>query len=557
MLILWNDGVELRHGSEYIPETFKASLLCVACDIPASRKVCGFSGHNSAHGCNKCTKTFITGIVGEATDYSGFESCPLRYDSEHRRQVDDIQNKTTQEERTRAESSYGVRYSELLRLPYFDAIRFTVVDPMHNLFLGTAKHVMETWLDTSILTAADLQEVQERVDAVLVPTNIGRIPGKIAKSFSGFTADQWKNWVIVFSSYALHGILPDEHYRCRLLFVSACKLICAPLVQLRDIASSHSLLLQFCREYEKLYGKQRITPNMHLHQHLADCIFDYGPVFGFWLFSFERYNGILGEFYTNNKSIELQLMRKFTKDQVICNLGFPDEFKDQLQPLLYKLKGRNNSDLLFLDRKVVLNLLKLSDGVVDVTNELWFHVSSFSFGAPHTIERLDEDEIIYLKEVYQMFFPNVCLAAIPEFYDKYASIECAGEQYGSQFSRLNRSSNVLAKWADRYDGNVSLNSSDSRPGRVLYFIKQNVTIGERVCTFCFARVDWFQYHPQRFHCGTSSASPEIWCANLFDCFGASSFLPIQRISGKFLPGYDKLADENVLYVLALNKKHCL
>ena len=96
-------------------------------------------------------------------------------------------------------------------------------------------------------------------------------------------------------------------------------------------------------------------------------------------------------------------MRKFTKDQVVCNLEFPDEFGDQLQPLLYKLKSGDNSDLLFLDRKIVLKLLKLSDGVVDITNELWFHVSSFSFGAPHTIEKLDEDEIIYLKEVYQMF----------------------------------------------------------------------------------------------------------------------------------------------------------
>ena len=108
LLISWSEGVKLRHGSEYIPETFKASLLCVACDIPASRKVCGFTGHNSAHGCNKCTKTFITGNVGDATDYSGFESCPLRTNIEHRRQVEDIQNKTTQEERTRTESSYGV-----------------------------------------------------------------------------------------------------------------------------------------------------------------------------------------------------------------------------------------------------------------------------------------------------------------------------------------------------------------------------------------------------------------------------------------------------------------
>lgn len=28
----------------------------------------------------------------------------------------------------------GVRYSELLRLPYFDIVRFHLVDPMHNLF---------------------------------------------------------------------------------------------------------------------------------------------------------------------------------------------------------------------------------------------------------------------------------------------------------------------------------------------------------------------------------------------------------------------------------------
>ena len=558
LLILWNDGVKLTHnGSQYIPETFKASLLCVACDLPASRKVCGFTGHNSAHGCNKCKKIFETGNIGDQTDYSGFESCALRNILEHRRQIDDVQSKTTQEERNRAESNYGVRYSELLRLPYFDCIRFTVIDPMHNLFLGTAKHVMETWLNTAILTTTDLQKVQEKVDAVRVPTYIGRIPGKIAKSFSGFTADQWKNWVIIFSPYALNGILPEEHYRCWFLFVKACKLISAPLVELGDIASSHSFLLQFCREFEKLYGKPRVTPNMHLHTHLADCLFDYGPVCGFWLFSFERYNGILGDFYTNNKSIEVQLMRKFLRDNVVSNLELPQEFKDQFQPLLNKFECGNNSSLLFQNREVVLELLKLTDGVVDISNELWFDISSYSFGAPHTIEKFDQDELMYVKEVYQIFFPHVSLPAIPEFYDKYASIECAGEHYGSQFSRLNRSSYILAKWADQYDGNVKLDAADTRPGIVMYFIKQTVTIGERVCTFCFARVNWFQFHPNRFHCGASGVTPEVWCADVFDSFGASSFVPIQRIGGKFLPAYDKLAGENVLYVLPLNKKYYL
>ena len=112
----------------------------------------------------------------------------------------------------------------------------------------------------------------------------------------------------------------------------------------------------------------------------------------------------------------------------------------------------------------------------------------------------------------------------------------------------------MAKWADQYDGNVNLDAADARPGIVMYFIKQTVTIDGRVCTFSFARVNWFQFHPSRFHCGASGVTPEVWCANVFDSFGASSFLPIQRIGDKFLPAYDKLAGENVLYVLPLSKK---
>ena len=112
-------------------------------------------------------------------DYLGFESCPSHNIVEHRRQADNVLSKTTQEERSHAESQYGVKYSELLRLPYFDWIRFTVVDPMHNLFLGTAKHVMETWMDESVFTSADLQKVREKVDTVPVPTNIGSSRAKL------------------------------------------------------------------------------------------------------------------------------------------------------------------------------------------------------------------------------------------------------------------------------------------------------------------------------------------------------------------------------------------
>lgn len=37
----------------------------------------------------------------------------------------------------------GSRFTKLNLMSYFDCIRFTIINPMHNLFLGTAKHVMK------------------------------------------------------------------------------------------------------------------------------------------------------------------------------------------------------------------------------------------------------------------------------------------------------------------------------------------------------------------------------------------------------------------------------
>jgi len=36
----------------------------------------------------------------------------------------------------------GVGIQYMLELPYFDPIQMCIVDPMHNLLLGTARHIM-------------------------------------------------------------------------------------------------------------------------------------------------------------------------------------------------------------------------------------------------------------------------------------------------------------------------------------------------------------------------------------------------------------------------------
>jgi len=59
-----NELKQLDEGIECITDlkkfywTLKARLICVACDIPAARKVCGFMGHSAEQGCSRCKKSF-------------------------------------------------------------------------------------------------------------------------------------------------------------------------------------------------------------------------------------------------------------------------------------------------------------------------------------------------------------------------------------------------------------------------------------------------------------------------------------------------------------------
>ena len=75
-----------------------------------------------------------------------------------------------------AESQSGCRYLELVLLPYFDAPRMLVIDPMHNLFLGSAKYFLKNILIAmDYITAAQLNRIQERVNLFIIPSGVGRI----------------------------------------------------------------------------------------------------------------------------------------------------------------------------------------------------------------------------------------------------------------------------------------------------------------------------------------------------------------------------------------------
>ena len=145
------------------------------------------------------------------------------------------------------------------------------------------------------------------------------ITGKISECYKSMKADELRVWTHVYSVYCLFDIILKQDLIVWSMFVSACHNACKRSISMNEINASHDLFRTFSGAFARLCGWQYCTPNMHLHLHLKNCLLDYGPVYAFWCFSYERFNGILGAYHVNNHDIAIQLMRRFTTASQIRN----------------------------------------------------------------------------------------------------------------------------------------------------------------------------------------------------------------------------------------------
>lgn len=481
---LWN-GVFMELPTSRLPVLVRAALLCIAADIPATRKTCGFTGHNSTMGCSKCLKQFDI-KVGESSDYSGYDrhNWPKRTDEHHRHHSSLYRNARTKSAQNYIAKSTGVRFTILHELEYFNCVRFHVVDPMHNLLLGTAKHIMSVWIKQEIIRPFQYDQLQASVDCFTFPSDIGRIPYKIASGFSGFTADQWRIWTVILSPIALKSILPPVHYRCWSLFVEACYLLCSRSLSYRSAEKADDLLLEFCTTFQSLYGSECCTANMHMHCHLKECTYDYGPVYSFWLFSFERFNGLLGSIQSNKRSIEPQLMKRFICDQQLHSESLTTELREsntlEILSNYHVVKG-----------SVAQQITHTTGNCSSCPSSSFVATTaSYSILGPTVEDALNSDMYDCLRGVYANKEPENFVKCLRS-YLKVGAVLHKGRIFGSTMSRRVNASNILAKHP----------SLEYRAAQVQHFCLHKVILkentGEKVVQKMCALVSWYDLHPER------------------------------------------------------------
>ena len=467
----WSPGISIstRNCSSI---TVRLALTCVACEIPASRKVCGFVGHNARLGCNKCFKQFLVTSDGNV-DYSGFdrETWPSRTVESHRERCLELMKQSTKTGMRKMESDLGVRHSCLLSLSYFNPVRFTVVDIMHNLFLGTGKHVFKLWVCLGLITKDVFTELERRMTRFCLPYSVGRLPINLSSNYGGFTALQWQLWITIYSAIVLKGLLPDAHYVCWLLYVRACSILSQRALKQSDINTADLLLLTFCKKFELLYGKEKCTPNMHLHLHLKDCLMDYGPSHAFWCFSFERYNGMLGAFHTNGKSIGSQIMRKFVSGQRLHSVK--SALDQEFMTLLPERHQFSRTSSIRSEDQSTLNVLNMSlcplNSIPSFNNN---HAASL---LPPFREDVFTSQLLKdLTSLYGKLYAHLSVSHhfISPFFLRSGRINFCGQLIGSEMNATSScsSSVIMAYWPSKGDDLSTIDYGERMAvGTVQYF----------------------------------------------------------------------------------------
>ena len=172
---------------------------------------------------------------------------------------------------------------------------------------------------------------------------------------------------------------------------------------------------------------------MHLHGHLKECVLDYCPIYNFWCFGFERFNGILSSFKTNNRCIEIQLMRKLLSDHFVSCASLPNEFEEHFRPMFshhFMNTAENIIDIVKLGPELMN--AALSSNLLNID---WKRLKSeVHLPRFYRMRTLDSDDLSSLLAVYKLMYgaaisDTSCLAKTVR---RFGSIFIGAEKFGSR-----------------------------------------------------------------------------------------------------------------------------
>lgn len=281
-------------------------------DAPAKSFLLGVKGHNSYHGCTKCTTegTFINNRMSYPDLY-----CPLRTDEGFRSGIYD---------------DWHLGQTPLLSLD-IDMIKSFPLDYMHLACLGVMKRLLLFWTKGNVsirMSKTDLNIMSQHLRHIRKYMNSDdfcRLPRSLDE-IERWKASEFRQFLLYTGPIVAKNRIKHSQYIHFLSLHCAFRILCTPDLCFEYNNFAKQLLLYFVRNFSKLYGSEFITHNIHNLIHLCDDVLLYGALDNFSAFKFENYMSEIKRMLKTCKNPLQQFINRLHESRKLVNYKFEKNF---------------------------------------------------------------------------------------------------------------------------------------------------------------------------------------------------------------------------------------
>ncbi|KAL7279486.1 hypothetical protein ACG7TL_007329 [Trametes sanguinea] len=386
LLALYN-GVDMQIPGWADLQPVNCFLYANASDLPAARKASGLRGHTAKwFMCPVCKQPLHSLTDPKCFDPDSFEYRDenrfLKY-AYRARDADAATREEIAEERGVRWSALNVLPDWM---PVMNTPTEFMHAAFLGTYTREAKHVVQGILTVGGMFAKrnrrdnPLKKFEEWIDSVWWPGTAGRVPKGLLTAGTG-KADQWRNMAAIlpvglYEAWQIDGSIPDdeapplkskqkaaikakrvaalvkerraaaaayepgttiedleyieqttmsrnyrEHYATALEWCTAIRIWASQSISVAEARRAQDCHNRACQEWASMFC--HLTPYFHFLCHFIIFVLRFGPVYAWWAYVYERFNGWLSKVNHNGHQggeLEATMMRSWTKLHLIYDL---------------------------------------------------------------------------------------------------------------------------------------------------------------------------------------------------------------------------------------------
>lgn len=326
--IVWTSDERIVVRSRFV-------AFCCSADSKARYSIFNMSQYNAHYGCTIC---YYYGSYIE-----GSMRYPLTSHDEVRKRTHDgiiIDMRTAFENEQTIRGVCGP--SELMNLQGFNLIRGQAIDVLHCIWIGVAQKHTNLLLKSVgyeyYINSDTKAIINQRLKVIKIPTILSRKPRSL-EQMPKWKAIEWRNWLLFYAIPCLQGCIPQKYIDHLAMLSNTVFLLSQGVIRRQDLERARELMHRYIALYERYFDKRHIIYNIHLAEHLLECIEDLGPSWVHSTCGLESWNYKLRKMITSPKGIVQQIVSYQLRTLIarqMHNLELSLNVRQELQRVLFK-----------------------------------------------------------------------------------------------------------------------------------------------------------------------------------------------------------------------------